>query len=642
MRFVRRLYFYLVALISVQVVIWGVITLIRDAILRGQLIGTSSLAVGLSLVLVGLPIFFLHWSVVQRDAVKDVEERTSVLRALFLYILRMTTLIAALQNLIAILNRSVLSILGAPTTRALLGGGETLGDNLTVIVINLIAWFYFEQVLRAEWQTAGPKETLREVRRLQRYLWVAYSLGLTIAGTQQIIAFLAESAGGVNPVTTLQLGNALALTLVGAPLWVWCWQVVQRALAEQAERDSLLRLGVLYLFSLGGCAGTLTALGFLLYSLLIWIFGEPHTVAFFLQDNQTPLSSAIVLGTVWAYFGAILQQELAARSDPLRRAELSRPYAYILALAGNATTFIGLWVLVNTLVELVLVRTTSFAAVRSALAGSLAAAAVGLPVWLRYWQRAQIETLNQNDLSDHARRSVVRKIYLYLVVFATVVTGMITAGMLFYLVLDAILGIPEGNFWLDFWQLALPLGLTAAWLVYHLTALRQDARQAQLALAEKHAAFPVTIILPADDPLAAELPAALERIIPGAPVALRTAEDLSDASGQSEPALAVLPASLALDPPSTLRTWLGQYRGKRLLIPADAQNWLWLGLSAEHSAAETAKEIAGAVRRLAEGQELRPASTRSGWQVVIYIAAGLFGLVLLMMLASLGISLIAR
>ena len=67
MRTVRRLYFYLVTFISLEAMLWG-----HDPagahihrVFPGQ-VGTNLLARGLSLVLVGLPVFWLHWSKVQK------------------------------------------------------------------------------------------------------------------------------------------------------------------------------------------------------------------------------------------------------------------------------------------------------------------------------------------------------------------------------------------------------------------------------------------------------------------------------------------------------------------------------------------------------------------------------------------------
>src|SRR5690554_45373 len=115
MRTIRRLYFYALALISLEVVIWGVINLLRTIVSR-RLIGSSDLlATGLSLVLVGLPIFLLHWRVVQQDAARDDEERTSYIRAIFLYGALFATLLPIVYAILAVVNRWLVTLLGGET-----------------------------------------------------------------------------------------------------------------------------------------------------------------------------------------------------------------------------------------------------------------------------------------------------------------------------------------------------------------------------------------------------------------------------------------------------------------------------------------------------------------------------------------------
>ena len=100
MRTIRRLYFYAVALISLEVVLWGVIGLLRS-IFSTQLIDTTDvLSQALALVLVGLPIFLFHWLWSQRTAAKDEEERSASLRAIFFYAVLLGTLVPVAQNLL--------------------------------------------------------------------------------------------------------------------------------------------------------------------------------------------------------------------------------------------------------------------------------------------------------------------------------------------------------------------------------------------------------------------------------------------------------------------------------------------------------------------------------------------------------------
>ena len=81
MKTVRRLYFYAVAFISIEVVLWGLIGLARsivDETVGGQ---ADALARALALIVVGMPIFLFHWLWAQRLASRDPEERAAGVRA---------------------------------------------------------------------------------------------------------------------------------------------------------------------------------------------------------------------------------------------------------------------------------------------------------------------------------------------------------------------------------------------------------------------------------------------------------------------------------------------------------------------------------------------------------------------------------
>ena len=87
MKTVRRLYFYAVALISFEVVLWGLVGLIRS-IVNPNLItdNAQALATALSLILVGIPFFLVHWLWAQRVSAREEEEKTATVRAVFLYV----------------------------------------------------------------------------------------------------------------------------------------------------------------------------------------------------------------------------------------------------------------------------------------------------------------------------------------------------------------------------------------------------------------------------------------------------------------------------------------------------------------------------------------------------------------------------
>src|SRR5512140_3365148 len=103
---VRRVYRYLVAFISLEVVIWGAVSLGRSIACGGNALcgQATTLALGLAGILVGAPFFLVHWLLAQRLARRDEDERASGIRAVFFYGVLLATLLPIAQNLLAFLD----------------------------------------------------------------------------------------------------------------------------------------------------------------------------------------------------------------------------------------------------------------------------------------------------------------------------------------------------------------------------------------------------------------------------------------------------------------------------------------------------------------------------------------------------------
>ncbi len=198
MKTIRRLYFYAVAFISFEVVLWGLIGLIRS-IVNPNLItdNAQALAQALSLILVGVPIFLIHWVWAQRASAHEEEEKTATLRAVFLYGALLGTLIPVVQNLLALINRIFLGVAHISYERALLGGVQSWPDNLIAIILNLLLAAYFWNILRAEWTSLPDTENFKDIRRIYRFVWTLYGLLMIIFGAQQILRFIFYMPTGV-------------------------------------------------------------------------------------------------------------------------------------------------------------------------------------------------------------------------------------------------------------------------------------------------------------------------------------------------------------------------------------------------------------------------------------------------------------
>jgi hypothetical protein len=628
MKSIRRLYFYLVAFISIEVVLWGLVGLLRSIVDRSISGGVDALAQALALILVGVPFFLIHWLWAQRAAARDEEEQNASLRAVFLYAILLATLIPVAQNLLSFLDRSFVELAGLGIGRAFSSfSQQTVADNLIAILMNGIVALYFWNVLRSDWTKITDRENYADVRRLYRYLWMLYGLLLTVFGAQQILRFLFYVPNGLLGHLGREVAiNGMALLVVGTPIWVYSWYVIQRSLAEPEEMGSTLRLVVLYLLSLGGVITVITASWMVIDTLLNVLLGQSLTAAEVIQKIGGPVSIAIPLGLVWAYYGYWLNRHVEAAGDRVRQAGLKRLYNYILAAIGLVVAFVGTATLIAFLIDMLTGFGIVFSdAMRNSLASSLSSLIVGLPLWLLMWRPMQAEAMEQGELGDHARRSLVRKAYLYLALFASVIGGMATAVALVYNLLRAVLtGDADTDFVNNILNILQLLILFGVVLLYHLRVLRADGASTADSLAEKQKEYPI-LIVDSGDGFADSLKTALLKFAPNAPVTVTSSASKPEGNFSA----LVLSGSLAT---GSAPEWIHSFNGDRIVVRDDTKALLW---------ADDSAQAAQVIQMRAEGQELqRKKTSRSPWMIVVYIFAVLFGFMLLMMLVSFGISLV--
>ncbi len=653
---IRRLYLYAVSFVSLETVLWGAIGLLRS-IFAGEEIGgsVSRLAGALSLILVGIPVFLLHWLLAQRGAVKDPEDRSARLRAVFLYGALLATLVAVAQNLLALVARSLVVALGTEPWQAFLGGDQSLADNLVAVFLNALIAAYIFSVVRSDWQAAPLGEAFPETRRLYNYIWMLYALALVVFGAQQLLNSLFSLAGTVGGSGRVLIANGISLLLVGTPVWVFTWSLIQRSLVAFAEARSSMRLAILYGLNLAGAVTVLGSSGTVAYYLLRFLLGEDISLTRFVSQVGSPLSLALPFGVLWFYYWRSLQTSIRILSQPdggaepvelqafeLRAASLRRPYHYVLSLLGLGATFMGLHLLLTFLIDSFIGEQAVFGgALRDSLAASLAAILVGLPLWLLAWRPLVREAALSGEMGDHARRSTLRKGYLFLVLFVTVIGLMFSAGAVLFQLLSALLGDPPPDMLAGTLRLVEVMLLFALLLTYHWQVLRADNRLAERSLARSHAQFPVLVLSPDNGDFANSLVYALQREVAELPVAVHAYSQGVPDETLSAARAVILPGELLAKPSEAMRLWLQGFNGVRLVVPTPAPDWHWVFASGRPLAAG-ARQVPRAVRHLAEGEEVPPPREASPWMVLVYVLAALFAAQLLLGVVSLTISLLSR
>ncbi len=614
MQSMRRLYLYAVAFVSLETVLWGLIGLVRSFFERGTAVGgTNQLAQALSLILVGIPVFLVHWWLVQRASLSQPGERSALLRAIFLYGILLATLLPVANNGLALLDRLLAMAFGTDPSLAPLGGMQNLSDNLIAILLNAVAAVYFYTVLRSDWKAVPLGDDYAEIRRVYRYAWLVYGLFMALIGLQRVLEFVFLQLSPLSGAELTMLSSGLALLLLGVPLWVYAWWLVQRSLDEAAERESLIRRGVLFAVVLASAAGVLIAAIAVIQNLLTFLFARDSFSAGGLwADLSGPLSVTISLGIIWLYYERILRAEMvpplssATPAEFERHAGQRRLYAYALTLFGLTGSVLGLELLLSAMLDLAVGQSVKdllggeLQRLSEQIWGGVATLLVSLPLWIVTWRPLVRAAAAEGEAGEHARRSLVRRGYLYLVLFAGVMGVMFGAGALLYQLIRAILGDPQDDLLFQSLTTLKTLLVFASLLAYHGWVLRSDNRRTERVLARRRAQYPVLVLAPPQEGFAESLVAALEREAPGLPVAVHPIDQGAPDETFSAAKAVILPAELLARPPEALRLWLQAFDGKRLVVPTPAGEWLWV-YGGVRSLPSLARRAARHVRQLADG-----------------------------------------
>jgi hypothetical protein len=422
------------------------------------------------------------------------------------------------------------------------------------------------------------------------------------------------------------LVNGIALLVVGTPIWIYSWRIIQDSLSDPAEMGSTLRLGILYVLALGGVITVISVSFIIVNEIILIILGQASTFGRFIDEIGGPLSVGIPLGAVWAYYGHWLDRHIQAVGDEVQRAGMKRLYNYILAFIGLVVAFVGVGTLFSFIIDVITSRGFVFGSSdRFTLASSLSSLIVGLPLWLMNWRPMQAEALSEGEMGDHARRSLIRKSYIYVALFAAVIGGMVTAVGLVYLLLRALLTGDAGSGFveelLNFIQLLFLFGVV---LVYHFNVLRADGASLSDALAEKQSAYSV-LIVDSGDGFVDSVKAALVKSEAKVQVTVTPPDEKPEGDFKA----IIVSGGVAVDAPA----WIRSFGGNRIVVQNEAANLVW---------ADGAAQAALSAQMLAEGQKVQKKKPmRSAWTFVVYVFAALFALQMLFVLLAMGISMVA-
>ncbi len=484
---VRRVYIYLVCTISLQATAWAGIYLLRSLLispLRNDVLG---IAFQISVVMVGLPIYLLHWLWAERLARKDEEERRSIVRRLYLYGMMAGFLAAILSQVYGL----VALAFGLRGERALVSDlfrtDQAILFHLAALVVLAGLWVYHWAVLQADLPTGPETEELGLIRRIYIYGFSAAGLVLSVLGLGRILYWLFFQIGARSTLFEkmgLVYQSELVRLLVGVFTWLVFWLWAQRIYHKDTngeEQASLVRKFYLYAVIFSSVLLVVINLTIVLANLLVKIFNTRPDPDW---DYRIALAYILCGGLLWFYHALVLKQDTIdaqKAAEPERSIEagtrIQRIYRYLVAGIGLAAVLAGLTGVISILL-LSLEPGNSFESgnqSRQSLAWFLAVLISGLPVWLVSWRKVQTTAVQEGAAGSEERHSLVRKIYLYF--FNLLGTLSILGGLIYilYRLISTLLGEPAPKIYEL--GIAISCGLIgAAILVYHAILLRGDTR----------------------------------------------------------------------------------------------------------------------------------------------------------------------
>jgi hypothetical protein len=498
----RRVYLYGIAFAAIWVLVNGIAGLLEVALETVaeatlgpfQSLGNASVTAQVSfsgaLAGIGLIFWTIHWGLAARIAARDPhDECPSAIRKLYLYgVLLVGGWLLAWEGRELI--DDLLGLTFGTVGRIDLVTGDVLSP-LAMLAAAGACWLYHLRQAQRDQTLAPIAGAAATIRRWCVYLLAFLGLVMLLFGLTGLIERLIDLA--VPPQGEVvdsgrwlayDVADRLSTILAGLLTWIAAWGWSARRMAHSdgpdLERDSVLRKVYLYGVLLMVVSWTVWNLSQVLYVLLrsLLIPSQASTLwTAVQQDLGETAANVLVFGLAWAYHAHVLKREAAAAPERRRQATIRWIYSYIVAYVGAATFGTGLVGTLATALELLfqpgVTRGEHWWEERLALFATMIV--VGLPVWLLPWLRLQREVS-----ATEARRSLARRIYLFLALGATALTLLGSGAFTLYQLLRVALGERgsggETSDLIDAGSAAL---VAVVLLAYHLRVFQRDAALAR-------------------------------------------------------------------------------------------------------------------------------------------------------------------
>jgi hypothetical protein len=470
---VRRVFFYILALITLGILTAGLINLLSlsfDTILARFTLAEvgdirQQLSLGIAMVVIGGPLWFLFWGTIQRHAADAADELGSSLRAFFL-------------NLILIVSAFVTAFTINMLLAWLLGGcrpDQFSPGSTAALIVFAAVWYYHWRVSAV----TGPATQVADtVRRWYIYILSAAGLIWLCAGLVQLVdsAFISlpiwQGVMVSDSFWNKGTRNALAWILTGGLVWAFYWFYMARA-----DSKSSLRQVYFYLLTiLGGAIAGLIAITFTAYRVLYWLLGGDRDVVGYFQFLGWSIPTILIAACIWFYHLCVAQEEAATEQE--HQLSARRVHQYLMSFLGLGTLIAGLIIMLGIPLDWVINSLTPITIVtepgwwNNHLSLGISMLLVSIPLWLYYWGQIT-DVADRGGVEERHARS--RRIYLYVIIGASVV---VLAADLVNIVYQLLNGMLSGNLGLETlrnmkWSLQTVF-IAVPVLLYHLRVTMQD------------------------------------------------------------------------------------------------------------------------------------------------------------------------
>ncbi len=484
----RRWYIYLVSAISLQAITWAIIALLRNLLIFG--IDEEAAAFQVAVLIIGLPVFLIHWLWSQKLANQEKAERGAVLRRIFLYGMMASLLAPFLANIYDLIRRLFNSEneLQSGSYSRLSLDDAVIYHLIALLVLGLL-WFYLYRVKSEDAKIIPEIGGNATVRRFYVLSFSATGLTMVTIAIIQLSRWVMFQFGDINISSTNDgLMNELTRVIVGLPLWLFFWRWAQNLFDgdREEERTSALRKFYLYGAVFIGTMNVVVMSAAILSDIIAKLIGAPTSDG----EIRVPLSIIIGSAILWVYHTFVLRDD-AKVDETTRQAGVRRLYAYLIAAIGFSAVIVGVAGIFTVMIQGV--EYSFGGSLLNLLAYSIAGILVGLPLWIIPWRGEEIQSTEASPRGDDARQSVVRKIYIYFFLFVATTTALSSSVYVVYRLVDTLFGNDAPTFT----QLAEAIALIAIsvgiWL-YHGSILRRENKLEKSARDKKLRATSVIMV----------------------------------------------------------------------------------------------------------------------------------------------------